>query len=1351
MRVKPLALAVTSAFFSAGVGAQIASSTLPTGGQVAAGTATLTYSPNKLQIDQSSNKAILQWDSFSIGSSAWVKFSQPSASSVALNRVGGTNPSEIFGRLTSNGQVFLTNPNGVLFAPSASVDVGGLFATTLSIADRDFLAGRYNFYNAGGAGSVINQGVITATGYAALAGPQVRNDGIIVARAGTVALAAGDRVSLDMVGDGLIKVSVDQSALNASAINSGRIEADGGNVFLTARSANALLDTVVNNSGVIRANSLVARNGEIVLDGGSTGLVANTGTISVSGVDSGTTGGTVKILGDRVALLPGTQIDASGDSGGGTVLLGGNFHGSGPEQNASVTSVASGARINADAVNSGNGGRVVVWSNGDTLFAGTITARGGALSGNGGFIETSGRHLTIGHGAYVNASAAHGARGKWLLDPTDVDITDATAINTALGGGTDTVVTTDGNITVDDLVAWAGAATLTLTAGNDVIVNQTITGTGAGANVVLIADNDGTHSGTVVTNAAVSADNITIRYNPLANNYSSPTVFNATAASVLDTKMWVFVTADNKVYDATDVANLSLFGNAVANGALLTLGAGTFDTKNAGTGKTVTYSGQSLATGAAAFELFASAGTTTADVTPALLSINAVTDTKVYDATTGSGGAPTVSGLLGGDAVSGATQAYASKNVLGTSGSTLQVTAYTVNDGNSGNNYTVTTNSAAGTITPALLTLNAVTDTKVYDATTTSSATPTVSGLQGADSVSGRVQAYASKNVLGTNGSTLQVTAYTVNDGNSGNNYTVSASTAAGTITPASLTVNAVTDTKVYDATTSSTGVPTVGGLQGVDTVSGRAQAYASKNVLGTNGSTLQVTGYTVNDGNSGNNYTVTLSTTVGTITPASLTINAVTDTKVYDATTSSGGAPTVSGLLGGDALSGATQAYASKNVLGAGGSTLQVTGYTVNDGNSGNNYTISTSTAAGTITPASLTINAVSDTKVYDATTSSTSLPSVGGLQGADTVSAQAQAYASKNALGTNGSTLQVTAYAVNDGNLGNNYAVTTNTAAGTITPKALTAVSLTGTISKTYDGNASATLTPSNYTISGFVAGEGATVTDTVGSYGNGKDVQGPAAPVSSAVLTAGDYSAASGTLLSNYDFSAVTGVAATGNIGQITRLASVSAISNGLWSSASTWQGGAIPDKANVANVNLNGFAVTFDNRVGTNAGVTNLDSLTGGIAGSKLTFSSSNQLQVLNALNVQGYAQTAGTVATGTTFSVTNNFNQTGGTINSGAAVNIAQASGGLNAFSIAGSSTLTLAANNATGDIVLGSGAGLSGTTVTLAAGRNVSLNASVSGSTAVNVSFGQQVAGTFTPTATISGTTTVTGGAGADT
>src|SRR3954463_1285461 len=439
MRVKPLALAVTSAFFSAGVGAQTASSTLPTGGQVAAGTATLTYSANKLQIDQSSNKAILQWDSFSIGSSAWVKFSQPSASSVALNRVGGTNPSEIFGRLSSNGQVFLTNPNGVLFAPSASVDVGGLFATTLAIADKDFLAGRYNFYNAGGAGSVINQGVITATGYASLAGPQVKNDGIIIARAGTVALGAGARVSLDMIGDGLIKVSVDQAALNASAINSGRIEADGGNVILTARSANALLDTVVNNSGIIRANSLVERNGEIVLDGGSAGVVANSGTLQTAGIDAGMKGGTITVRGDKVGIAG--VVDASGDAGGGYVAIG---------RGANVTVIEAGANIRADATR----------------------------EGQGGYVETSGAHLQVSSAPQV------GAGGTWLIDPYNIEIVDGASSSSNTGPMSFTPNGDNSRIGAQLIVDQLNAGT-----------NVTIDTGGAGS--------PGTQTGDIVVNAAI--------------------------------------------------------------------------------------------------------------------------------------------------------------------------------------------------------------------------------------------------------------------------------------------------------------------------------------------------------------------------------------------------------------------------------------------------------------------------------------------------------------------------------------------------------------------------------------------------------------------------------------------------------------------------------------------------------------------------------------------------------------------------------------------------------------------------------------------------------------------------------
>ena len=188
--------------------------TTPSGGQYTYGSGTVnpaqtgsfssggkTYD-TKLQIDQVTDKGTINWNSFTIGSSAWVNFSQPSASSLTVNRVLGSNPSDIFGRMTANGQVFLSNPNGVLFAPSASVDVGALFATTLTISDQDASAGRYNRWsNPGNSGTVVNQGsIITANGYTALAAPQVSNEGLIVAHAGSVTLAAGDRVSLDMIG-----------------------------------------------------------------------------------------------------------------------------------------------------------------------------------------------------------------------------------------------------------------------------------------------------------------------------------------------------------------------------------------------------------------------------------------------------------------------------------------------------------------------------------------------------------------------------------------------------------------------------------------------------------------------------------------------------------------------------------------------------------------------------------------------------------------------------------------------------------------------------------------------------------------------------------------------------------------------------------------------------------------------------------------------------------------------------------------------------------------------------------------------------------------------------------------------
>jgi trimeric autotransporter adhesin len=459
-------------------------------------------------------------------------------------------------------------------------------------------------------------------------------------------------------------------------------------------------------------------------------------------------------------------------------------------------------------------------------------------------------------------------------------------------------------------------------------------------------------------------------------------------------------------------------------------------------------------------------------IAPAALTITASTDTKVYDGTTTSTASPTVVGLVGDDTVSDLSEAFTSNNVQGLDGSTLEVTGYTINDGNDGGNYSVTTESAAGTITPAALTITATTDSKVYDGTTTSAAIPTVVGLVGDDTVSDLSEAFTSNNVQGLDGSTLEVTGYTINDGNDGANYSVTTESAAGTITPAALTITASTDTKLYDGTTSSMAIPTIAGLVGDDTVSDLSEAFTSKDVMGADGSTLEVTGYTINDGNDGANYTVTTESAAGTITPAALTLTATTDSKIYDGTTTSTAIPTVVGLVGDDTVSDLSEAFTSKNVMGVDGSTLEVAvGYTINDGNDGANYSVTTESAAGTITPAALTLTATTDSKVYDGTTTSTAIPTVVGLVGDDTVSDLSEAFTSKNVMGVDGSTLEVSVgYTINDGNDGANYSVTTESAAGTITPAALTITADSTT--KTYGG--AVTFDGTEFTESGLVSGD-------------------------------------------------------------------------------------------------------------------------------------------------------------------------------------------------------------------------------------------------------------------------------------
>ena len=288
----------------------------PVNGVVTAGTATVTTAATTTTVNQTSQNVSLNWLSFNIGAGETVRFVQPNSQSVALNRVLGTDPTSILGSLNANGKVFLVNPNGILFGKGASVNVGGLVASTLDLSDADFASGKYRFSGNSGAG-VVNQGSITAAdgGYVALLGANVSNQGVISARLGTVALAAGDAVTLDVAGDGLVNITVDKGALKALADNGGLLQANGGAVLMTSKSAGNLLGSAVNNTGLIQAQSIDTRSGTIRLLGDMAhGVVQAGGTLDASAPNGGD-GGFIDTSAASVVIADSLKVSTNAPQG----------------------------------------------------------------------------------------------------------------------------------------------------------------------------------------------------------------------------------------------------------------------------------------------------------------------------------------------------------------------------------------------------------------------------------------------------------------------------------------------------------------------------------------------------------------------------------------------------------------------------------------------------------------------------------------------------------------------------------------------------------------------------------------------------------------------------------------------------------------------------------------------------------------------------------------------------------------------------------------------------------------------------------------------------------------------------
>ncbi len=546
----------------------------PMGESVVTGSASFETNGSTLQI-VTSDRVIINWQDFSIGSGELTRLIQPSSSSAALNRVVSGNLSSILGNLEANGQVYLINPNGILIGSGARINVGTFTASTLDIADAEFMGGGDLSFSGASTAAIENFGTINAVGGDVfLITNKIENIGAISAADGVVGLAAGQEVLLVQAGNErlIVKPSTvyGTSFTDVGIANTGIIEAAtaelkaaGGNVYALAINNEGVINATgslykggevylvanggnIENYGTITASNVNGNGGDALISAGhndeSPAMALNYGTIDASGNGTGSQGGSVRILGDYVGLFKGSWVDVTGDMGGGEALIGGDYQGKNPDiQNALVTYVDQDAQIKADALSSGDGGKVIVWADGTTRFYGDASARGGSEDGNGGLIEVSGhRHLSF--QGKADLEAVNGVGGRLLLDPANItvstgadtntagfnaasDLTETFAEDSGLDSVFDVTATTGSfagvaagstielqatsNVTVSNafnLATATGAAnvSLVLRAGNNVSISAAVTASGTGTLTLSADDNTPGGAGNINTNASGS-------------------------------------------------------------------------------------------------------------------------------------------------------------------------------------------------------------------------------------------------------------------------------------------------------------------------------------------------------------------------------------------------------------------------------------------------------------------------------------------------------------------------------------------------------------------------------------------------------------------------------------------------------------------------------------------------------------------------------------------------------------------------------------------------------------------------------------------------------------------------------
>lgn len=927
-----LPLRILAVFLLLSVGVKV--SALPTGGVVAAGSANISSAAKGSTITQTSQSAVINWDSFNIAGTETVRFLQPSSSSVILNRVLGSDPSSILGNLTANGIVFLVNPNGVLFGRGASVNVGGLVAATLNISDSDFMAGSYRFNNAG-SGSIVNQGLIRSDGaYVALLGASVSNEGVILARLGTVALVAGKAITLDLAGDGLLNVTVNQSTLNALAENGGLIQADGGHVLLSTQAVGSVLAGAVNNTGVIQAQTIENHSGTIrLLASMQTGTVNVSGAMDASAPSAGG-GGFVETSAAHIKIADSTRVSTLAAQGkaGSWLVDPTDFTVAASDGDISGATLAHNLLASNVTISSGDGHQgtlgdihidtPVHWAGATTLTlnavhdvivrspitADTAGASFAATAGND--FSANAAIATVAAGSTVRISAANDVHVAAITGTAANTLIDLSAGHDLFTSAALTAVAADSAIKISavrdisiagQIVGTAANTRLKLEAGRDVTIGAPITAIAANSLIQAIAGRDITTTGTaaVLAVAAATAIDLTAGRNLYVNSAiaagaaDSPVSLNAGH----DVNVSAAIAAGAAGSSIRLIAGLDGSGPGVAGGTVNT-GAAV-----ASPNVVIRFNPNSYVNTA---REIASYGARVAGILDAKAWAFVQAKDRVYDGTTGTvltlAADPSVSArvmLVPGTAAFDSRAAGANK--------TISFTGYSI-AGQDANQFALFSSSGttAATIAPRPLTITAL--DKVYDGSTAS--TLTDNRMAGdVFKLSSDTSNFSDRNA-GDN-KAVSATGMTLS-GIDAANYSLGNSVVTrANIRPAALTITASNVTNTYGQTAILSAFTAAGlvNSESVGSISGTSVgAAASTSVVGspyvivpskaTGGSFLS------------SNYVITYVNGLLAVNPANLTVMAANATKIFGQTTTLN-AFTAAGLMNGETIAGFTETSA--------------------------------------------------------------------------------------------------------------------------------------------------------------------------------------------------------------------------------------------------------------------------------------------------------------------------------------------------------------------------------------------------------------------------------------------------------